>query len=188
MTTGDGRGSPAERVAAAVARWGTAEVVRRCGAMLGAGPDVPVVGDGLELGGVLGGLRDAQWLNGGKPPGHEYWARVWAARALRYVWDDSAGAPIVAALDDEQWRIREMAAKVIGDREIGEAADALLTLAIDPHQETRVRTAAVRALGEVGEGEHGESVRELLGSPDSAVTSAARQALSRLTNRLDRQF
>ena len=80
---------------------------------------------------VLGALTDRRWLASGKPPGNSYWARVWAARALRYVWAESAAPAVVAALGDEHWRVREMAAKVVGDRELGEAAERLVGLLDD---------------------------------------------------------
>ncbi len=122
--------TPVERVAAASDRWGDGEVVLRCIRLLGQPPGAVPKGGELELALVLGGLRDRDWFAGGKPPGHRYWARVWAARAMRYVWDDSAAPTVLAALGDEHWRVREMAAKVVGDREIGEAADRLRLLLV----------------------------------------------------------
>lgn len=82
--------------------------------------------------------------------------------------------------------MREIAAKVAGQREIGEAADTLVTLLADPTP--RVRAAAVRALGVVGEGEHGVPVRDLTKDSEPTVAAAARAALGRLSRRLDRRF
>jgi hypothetical protein len=177
--------TPAERVAAACDRWGDATVVRRCAAQLGAGPAAPT-GELLDLATVLGGLRDPAFLTGGRPPGNAYWARVWAARALRYAWDDSATPAVVAALDDEHWRVREMAANVVADRELAEAADRLVGLLGDGTP--RVRAAAARALGRVGEGEHGEALRCAIDDPDVAVARAATTALRTMSRRLDRRF
>jgi HEAT repeat protein len=75
-----------------------------------------------------------------------YFLRVWAARALLYAWDD--GTPglhnaVLAALADESWRVREMAAKVVARREIGEGLTAVAGLQNDPVP--RVRAAAARA-------------------------------------------
>ena len=171
--------TPAERVDAACDRWGEDTVVRRCAALLGLAADTAPTGDDLDLAMVLGGLRDRDWLAGGRPPGvNAYWARVWAVRALRYVWAEPAAPAVVDALGDDHWRVREMAAKVVGDRQIGEAADHLVTLLGD--DTPRVRAAAVRALGEVGEGEHSEVVMALTSDSDRAVAAAARSALAAL--------
>lgn len=81
--------------------------------------------------------------------GHEggrtgYWPRVWGARTLLYAWDERAAAAVVQATVDEHWRVREMAAKVIGRRLVGEGLDAVVALRTDPVP--RVRAAAERAL------------------------------------------
>jgi HEAT repeats len=177
--------TPAERIGAACDRWGDDEVVRRCAAQLIAGPAAPT-GDLLDLATVLGGLRDRDFLAGGRPPGNAYWARVWAARALRYVWADSAAPAVIAALDDEHWRVREMALKVVRDRELADAADRLVELLAD--DTPRVRAAAARALGDIGEGEHGEVLRAATDDPDRAVSTASTAALRALSARLDRHF
>jgi hypothetical protein len=52
----------------------------------------------LALGPATGGKR-------------RYWVRVWAARTLTPRPDDRALDPLVAALADPAWRVREMAAK-----------------------------------------------------------------------------
>jgi hypothetical protein len=181
-----GNGSPAERVSDAVTRWGESDVVRRCASLLRLGPDDDVVGDGLELAMVLGGRGDAGWFAGGKPPGHRYWARAWAARALLYVWGDSATEPVVGALGDEQWRVRELAAKVVRLRELAVAVDRLVDLIDD--DVPRVRVAVARALAVVGEGEHGDVLATLIDDPDRAVAGAATDALAELSRRLDRRF
>jgi len=116
-------GHPRDRVRRATERWGETEVVRLCSELLRGGSG-DVQDRPLDLAMVLGGLSDRDWLAGGKPPGHGYWARVWAARALLYVWDDSASSSITAALEDEHWRVREMVAKVVALRELGLAAEA----------------------------------------------------------------
>jgi len=177
--------TPAERVGAACDRWGDGEVVRSCAALLVAGPAAPT-GENLDVAMVLGAVEDRDWLASGKPPGHAYWARVWAARALRYVWADSAAPAVIAALDDEHWRVREMAAKVVGDHEIGEAADRLADLLGDGTP--RVRAAAARALGAVGEGEHSDALKMARGDRDGTVARAAGSALHAMSRRLDRRF
>lgn len=175
---------PRERVAAAVDRFGTATTVTGCTALLGLAPGTVPDGRDLELAMILGGLTDPDWLAGGKPPGHAYWARVWGARALLYVWAEGAESSVVAALGDEHWRVREMAAKVIAAREVGEAADALAALGVD--DVPRVRAAAARALATVGEAEHAAVLHELADDPEPLVARAARSALTALAGRLDR--
>lgn len=184
--TGDDRGSPAERVAEACDRWGVDEVVRRCGALLRIRPSDPVTGDLLDVAMVLGGLRDREWLAGGKPPGHAYWARVWAARALRYVWRDAASAALVHALHDDHWRVREMSAKAVGDHAVPDSADRLVALLDD--EVPRVRKSAVLALAVVAEGEHADAIRALTDDVDPTIARTAAKALVSMSRRLDRPF
>jgi hypothetical protein len=66
-----------------------------------------------------------------------------AARALLYCWDEMARAAVQEALADEAWRVREMAAKVVARRLLGEALGAVAGLRQDPI--SRVRIAAERA-------------------------------------------
>lgn len=174
---------PAERVTDACVRWGDAEVVRRCATLLRPRPSA-IQDDLLDLAMVLGDLTDRDWLAGGKPPGHGYWARVWAARALLYVWNDEAARAVLGALADEQWRVREMAARVVHVRELAEAADALVRACTDPVP--RVRIAAARALAVVGEAEHTAGLRTLLEAGEPGVAAAGAAALRTLSARLDR--
>lgn len=134
---------------------------------------------------VLGG-RGADHLTSGALDltVNAYWLRVWGARGLLYAWDDAAGATVVAGLHDEHWRVREMAAKVVRRREVGEAADAAARLVADGTP--RVRTAAVRALEVVGEVEHADAVHDAERDEDEGVRRAARAALTGLRRRLDR--
>jgi HEAT repeats len=116
--------------------------------------------------------------------GVDYWPRVWAARGLRYAWVPDATPAVVRALADPAWRVREMAAKVVRQRDLGEAADALSALATDPMP--RVRAAALRAAGTVGEVEHADALRAAANDPEPAVRRAAEAALDELRRRLDR--
>jgi hypothetical protein len=92
---------------------------------------------------ALGG-PPAQWAVAGGPPGPDYWLRVWALRGLLWLWADRASAAVVVALEDEAWRVREMAAKVAARHRVDVALDALLMLRADPV--ARVRAAASRAV------------------------------------------
>ncbi len=117
---------------------------------------------------------------------HAYWPPVWAARGLLHVWDPLATSAIVDALGHHHWRVREMAAKVVRQWELGDAADSLTSLVSD--DVPRVRLAAVRALARVGEVEHAEHVRAAAHDPDRSVAAAAERALEEMSRRLDRDL
>lgn len=176
------RGHPHEWVTEACARHGEETVLLRSAALLG-GTDPADVGLDLDLiGGPGGGRMVAE-------SGVTYFPRVWAARAMRYVWLEGTAActeaesALVQGLGDEHWRVREMCAKVIGLHEVGAAADALVPLLSDDLP--RVQAAAVAALGMVGEHEHIGDVEAALDDPDPTVARAAERALARLRYRLD---
>lgn len=129
----------------------------------------------------LGGSAGESVLDGGrwKP----YWARVWGARGLLYVWTDAAAPVVVQRLEDEHWRVAEMCVKVAAKREIGEAGPGVA--ALSTHELARVRAAVFRALGIIGDTEHVDLVREAVDDPESAVRREADTALGRLARRLD---
>jgi hypothetical protein len=118
--------TPRQSVELECARRGESAVVTGCIALL-RGQDVD---DGL--------IHDSPRQR------NQYWRRVWGARGLLYAWTPRAAAAIVGGLSDEHWRVREMAAKVIAKREIGEALHEVTTLREDPVP--RVRAAAERAI------------------------------------------
>jgi HEAT repeat protein len=90
---------------------------------------------------VFGGQHSDAWL---ASPVNAYWLRVWGARGLLWAYDDTAEAALLAALSDDAWRVREMAAKVVARHLVGEAMPALAQLVHDPV--ARVRDAATRAV------------------------------------------
>lgn len=92
---------------------------------------------------VLGGAPAHQVLVDGNPE-HDYWIRLWGARGLLWVWNDSASAAIIGALADDSWRVREMAAKVVRRNLVGEALAAVALCQQDPI--LRVRLPAQRAV------------------------------------------
>jgi HEAT repeat protein len=96
---------------------------------------------------ALGG-PSARWVVTGEPSGPPYWLRVWAARGLLWAWDDVATAAVAEALDDEAWRVREMALKVVARHRLEEALSKVVDLQADPA--ARVRAAASRALMRIG--------------------------------------
>ena len=91
---------------------------------------------------ALGG-HPARWVFTGDAPGPDYWLRVWAARGLLWVWDDAALTCIRTALDDDAWRVREMALRVVAKHRLADAGPAVAALRSDPN--TRVASAASRA-------------------------------------------
>lgn len=112
-----------------------------------------------------------------------YWARVWGARGLLYVWVDGASAAVVQGLDDQSWRVAENCLKVSTLREIGPAAPGAARLA--EHELSRVRAQALRCLGVVADTEYVDVVRAASDDTETAVRQAAERAIQRLTERLD---
>lgn len=180
MTTA--RGYPREWVAEACARHGEGLVLGWCTELL-AGADPREVGLDLDL---IGGPGAGRMVATSDVP---YFPRVWAARAMRYVWQEgteagrAAEAALTRGLADEHWRVREMCAKVVALHEVGAAADAMSPLLADAVP--RVRAAAIAALGVVGEHEHVEPVEAALEDPDPTIARAAERAVARLRVRLD---
>jgi HEAT repeat protein len=112
-----------------------------------------------------------------------YWVRTWGARGLRYVWVDDCASAIVAGLSDEHWRPAEMCLKVAVLRDIGEAGPGAVSW-ID-HELPRVRAAACRTLGAIGDTEHLAAVEGRLDDPHPEVRRAAARALAAMARRLD---
>ncbi len=84
------------------------------------------------------------WL-GGTTGWLAYWARVWGARGLLHAGPPDDPAPVLAGLEDEAWRVREMVLKVITRYELDDPAGRIAGLTQDPVG--RVRWQAWRALG-----------------------------------------
>jgi hypothetical protein len=69
---------------------------------------------------------------------------VWAARGLFWAYDDVAEDALISALNDEHWRVREMACKVAGRHDVSGAFNAVSLRRED--EVSRVSAAADRAL------------------------------------------
>lgn len=175
--------SPAQRVRALCAAQGEASVAAECAEIMRTGSwenrDLLVVLGGRVAVGEYARTEPAQ-------SDLSYWAPTWAARGLLYAWSDTAAPAVVAALTHEAWRVREMAAKVVAAREIGSAGDAVAALAWDPVP--RVRAAAARALGVVGEFEHASAALALAHDSDVQVRVRGEQAMAGMSARLDRDL
>lgn len=130
--------TPRERAVAECARRGRTAFVQGCVDLL----DGTAVDEDLVV--ALVGPPGVHVLSGreGGPDG--YWPRVWAARGLLHVWEDSATAAITRAVGDPAWRVREMALEVVARHRVGDALDDASAAADDPVE--RVRAASVRAV------------------------------------------
>ena len=65
------------------------------------------------------------------PEERDHWFRIWAARGLLWAYDGAARPAVLAGLHDEQWRVREMCAKVVARHLVGDALAAVLALRDD---------------------------------------------------------
>lgn len=98
---------------------------------------------------VLGGPPADTVLAGGEGGIDGYWPRVWAARGLLHVWDESATDAIIEATTHERWRVREIAAKAIAAHKVRPAIDDVVRLLDD--ENARVRAAARRAFNAIAD-------------------------------------
>jgi len=158
----------APRLAAAVERFGEPTVVLRSLSLIAGNNE----GDEFLL--YVGGDHARGILNGAPPL---YWPELWGTRALLYVWDDSAALAVTAALENQAWRVREMATRVAAARELP-VIDQLTTLLTD--DVPRVRAAAARALGALGGSEQIDTIRPLLKDGEIDVRRGAQQAIDQL--------
>ena len=139
--TGDADLTPRERIRAECARRGKDAVLQDCLALLDGSTD-PVLTRSL-----VG--RGGEKYFDGQQHDDTYWFRVWALRGLLWSWDERASGRVVKALDDGEWRVREMAAKVVARHLVGEATTSVAARRDDPVP--RVRRAAERALVRLAE-------------------------------------
>ncbi|MEO9013975.1 MAG: HEAT repeat domain-containing protein [Terrimesophilobacter sp.] len=163
--------SPAERIRAAVQRFGERAVAHRAANLLRGRNE----GDEFLL--WVGG-RHGQGVLDGAPA--LYWPEVWGARALMTAWDDSAADAVVAGLENQAWRVREMCTKVCAERKL-DAAKALARHTTDAV--ARVRAASARALAAVGDDSSAVALTVMLRDPDKDVRRAAQQSLAALSER-----
>lgn len=159
------------RLAAAVTLWGEKEVATRAVALVGGYN----AGDEFLL--YVGG-RHAQGILDGAPV--LYWPELWGTRALLYVWDAPATEAVGAALANQAWRVREMAARVAAAREL-DFTGVLVSLLTD--EVARVRAASARALGAVGSASTVDDIRPLLKDPEIDVRRAAQQGIAQIRGR-----
>ncbi|MEQ1737849.1 MAG: HEAT repeat domain-containing protein [Rhodoglobus sp.] len=153
-----------QRIAAMVAQHGEAKVANRAVSLI-AGNN-----EGEEFLIAVGG-EHAQGILDGAPV--LYWPELWGTRALLYVWDDSAVAGVTAALHNQAWRVREMAARVAAARVL-DVAPVLTGLLSDE---------TARALGAIGTLESVDAIRPLLRDPEIDVRRGAQQGIDSIRGR-----
>jgi len=130
--------TPRQRIEAQCARDGIEAVVNGCVEILvGTSVDPSL----LE---VLAGPAARSVVEGAEGGLGGYWPKVWALRGFLYAWSDDAIPAVLSVFAHPSWRVREMAAKVVAKRVVGEAFDDVVRLRHDPTP--RVRAAAERAL------------------------------------------
>ncbi len=129
--------TPRESIDRECTRRGRAAVLAGC-VRLVAGEDVD---PGLVV--ALGGPA-AHALLDGRPHADTYWLRVRGVRGLLWAWDGGQLSAVTAALGDESWRVREMAAKVVARHLLGDLLEQVALLREDPVP--RVRAAGTRAV------------------------------------------
>jgi hypothetical protein len=165
----------AQRIADAVERYGVQRVIGMAVGLLEGRNE----GDDILL--YLGG-RHARGVLDGAPP--LYWPELWGARALSVVWPDaepdSATSAVLAGLGNQAWRVREMCAKVCAAHGVGDTGSLSAVLT---DEVPRVRSAAARALAEIGTAEQMDAIKALLKDADKDVRRAAQQSLDRLRDR-----
>ncbi|MFP7760924.1 HEAT repeat domain-containing protein [Marisediminicola sp. LYQ85] len=110
-----------------------------------------------------------------------YWPEVWGARALLYVWNDTAVDAVIAGLTNEAWRVREMCARVAAERGV-EAPDHLRALLTD--DVARVRAVAAEALAATGGSADLDAVHALVKDGDLEVRKRAGAASRSMRARL----
>lgn len=136
--------TPRESIEAACEQLGEKNVVNSC---------LRIINErdmDAEFGYVLSGPHSRDVLGGAEGGVSGRWPRTWALRAFLYAWDSSAEPAVLVCLSDESWRVREMAAKVVARRHVGDALEQIAVLQND--QVPRVRAAAQRALMKLVEG------------------------------------
>lgn len=160
-----------ERLAAAILRFGEDAVVLRSLSLLAGNNE----GDEFLL--YVGG-EHARGILDGAPV--LYWPELWGTRALLYAWNDSASVAVTAALNNQAWRVREMATRVAAARALPVAGELVALL---EDEVARVRASAVRALGAVGARDDLDAIRSVLRDPDREVRRGAQAGLDQLRSR-----
>lgn len=119
-------------------------------------------------------------------------SRWLGARVLLHHWHPRAAAAVIGGLGDGSAAVRALCCRIVAARgaaepgagDLGGAAGTVESLLDDP--DPRVRSAAARALGEVGGVGSAASLEGLMMDPDTVLAGAAEEALERLAERHQR--
>jgi HEAT repeat protein len=106
------------------------------------------------------------------------YVRRYTARALGEIKDPRAVEPLIAALKDAEWIVREAAAYALGEIKDPRAVEPLIAALKDENE--YVRKAAAYALGEIKDPRAVEPLIAALKDKDSDVRKAAAEALDHL--------
>ncbi len=162
-------------------RWSADSGSSRCASTCSAGRTAPLYLPELRY------LRGHGWQDDDpildRAAWKDYWVRTWGARGLLHCWDDAATDAVVAGLGDEHYRPAEMCLKVAAAHDVAGAGPGAAALA--GHRLPRVRAAAMRTLGLLGDTEHVDAVRAALDDPDEVVRRQAARAYALMARRLD---
>lgn len=142
-----------------------------------------VVSPYLEVLHFIGRTSNPTFFHGESGQRHLYWSRVWAARALAYLGEDSAATWLHDALSDDHWRVRMTAAQTLGRLHIEGYEEALSECLSDGH--LRVRAAAATALGRTGNEFALAPLQEAIDDEAEDVRERADRALARVEERLE---
>ncbi len=139
----------------------------------------------LEVLRFIGRTDATTFFQGERGKRHAYWSRVWSARALAYLGDDSAATWLQGALLDDHWRVRMTAAQTLGRLHIEGHEEALSECLVDNHP--RVRAAAATALGRTGNEFAIDPLQEAIDDEAEGVRQRADRALARVEDRIKGQ-
>ena len=109
--------------------------------------------------------------------------RATAATALGTMLDESASAPLLAALDDPKAEVRQQAAVALGAIKDAKAVDKLIGFLRNPLEDDAVKKDCVTALGAIGDKEAEDALLTILRTETGDVFTNAITALGTLKSR-----
>lgn len=112
----------------------------------------------------------------------DYWPRVWAARAMANLGEQSAQPHLEEALSDDHWRVRMTAVRAMGNLGLAGVSHTVVELLGDEHP--RVMRAAVRALAHVGDADAIDAVARVRdGTLDIELSMSCSRTLAAIAKR-----
>lgn len=126
-------------------------------------------------------------LLGGMDAIEPYMGRVWAGQALLHAWHHKATSAVEAALTDDEWQVREVAAELVRHHNLDFVPELVELLVDDAYPQ--VRTAAAQALGATATPQHDTAIdrlQRLVMDPNTVLAAAAEDALGEIAQRHNR--